>query len=1042
LTPDIDKKIKSIHSRYPWISESTLSAILSDSGEGVKILMNLAKEVDETEEKFEDATDITKKTSTQVNYLKSSVENFKEYLKDYSGDSEKVIETASKNIQDFGGAILKGSNKLAEFAPAESMYTKSFKSVLGGTEAALGGFIGAITLFGKMAMEQEKSLRVMIDYGIVSGDTSLYTTMRKNFASIGMTINNGMENFKESIPLFANTRGTVIENMNTFALMTNMLKSDESLSDMGESYEGVMRSLLDHANRLHGVGRYIGLDQLTQRRLIERFQNSTSVSSALAETLGYSRKEQEERKKEAIEDIDFRRAIISRSSFIMEQYGEEAYDNITASTEEIYSIAHRVFGPEFAKEIQDLISRGVNDIHRGGDISNNLTEDMNMMLNLLGPHVKSSFVHMLTKSTRGDFNRVEAADAFRLFIKEVDATPDLKIQGLTNPLVAKVKLLKDMAEIVPENFMNISSHEFYTLSETSAVFSEQSDDAIDAVDMMKSTFAEISSAFLPGFQTMGDALYMFEKLYSGVGGLVADVVDEITGDADDGPPPLSQQVPSRPSRFGDMNGYLPTSQNHPMRKWDKAYGSTHNPDGTLKDGNTSSFSTETGSGRNPTASSLKIKDLPPLGDNIQGGGAIQMKNQGKIRGLGLAPEVMEILQVASYEIGANVEVHSGGQMSIAEAKSLGATIKGKKYFVGGKAVRTGSTRHDSGMAADIDLVDASDGHKLDMTNDMDMARIYQFTKLSKGLGFTGIGAGDMHADGVDAYMGKHRLHVGFGVETAWGEGSSYKNAPKWLKDLYDPRSGEFIETGSIDVTDSSLKANQLETTPTTENVNITEDEVGETNEQSSNVPQQTIPTGRVSSSRPNNSERGNIPVGYETNALDSMAEDNQYSLPQEMEPNLEEPDIEEIKVSPEDRIKVRTSMSSSRPRNTSSMDKIPQAYETNALDAFASDLHISNIDASNDRSSGILDEINNIIYDDNGNYIGDSLSDEQIGKVSSLVDQLEREEKIQKSLTSENFDLPMAYINSELVSSNEVLSILDDILSGLNVDDAKERAVE
>ena len=50
----------------------------------------------------------------------------------------------------------------------------------------------------------------------------------------------------------------------------------------------------------------------------------------------------------------------------------------------------------------------------------------------------------------------------------------------------------------------------------------------------------------------------------------------------------------------------------------------------------------------------------------------------------------------------------------------------------------------TGMAADIDLVDAKDGHKLDMTNDMDMARIYEFTKLVKALGLTGIGAGDIH----------------------------------------------------------------------------------------------------------------------------------------------------------------------------------------------------------------------------------------------------------------------------------------------------------
>lgn len=988
---DIDRKIKSIHARYPWVSESTFGAILSDSGEGVKVLMDLVKEVDESEKKFEEAGEITKGQNKIVNSLRSTIQNAKEYLKDYQGDSSQVIDVAIKNINDFGGAALRGSKGAAEFLPSQNMFTKGFKGVIGGTETALLGFTGAMGVFAKMAMEQEKVLRVMIDHGIVMGDTSLYTTMRQNFASIGMTLNNGMENFKDAMPLFANAKGTIVENINTFALLTNRLKSDKSVADMGESYEGIMRGLVDHANRLHGVGRFIELDQMTQKRVVERFQNSTAVSSALAETLGYKRKDQEARKKEAVEDIDFRRAIISRGAFILEEYGNEAYDNITDSTEEIFSLAHKVFGPQFANEVQNLITRGINDIHRGGDISNNLTEEMNTMLMMLGPHVRSSFIHMMTKSTRGEFDRVQAADAFRLFIREVDAAPDLNIQGLKNPLVARTKLLKDMAEVVPDNFMKISSHDFSTLARTSSVFSEQSDDAVDAVDMMKSTFAEISSLLLPGFQTMGDALYMFEKLYSTVGGLLAGVVDYLTPEGDDDPSPTGQMVPSRPSRFGDMNGFLPTSPRHPMKKWDKAYGDTYNPDGTLKDPSTAGTFGDSVSGRNPSSSSLKIQNLPPLGDDIAGGGGIQMLNSGKIRGLGLDPKLMEILQVASFEIGANVEVHSGGQMSIAEALSLGAVKDGKKYIVNGKAVRTGSTRHDAGLAADIDLVDAKDGHKLDMTNEMDMARIYQFTKLVKGMGLTGIGAGDMHADGVDAYMGKHRLHVGYGKEAAWGEGSSYANAPQWLKDLYDPRSSEYVETGSIDVTDSSLKANQTEQTPSSEteqvtDPNISEDEVG----------------------------------GSETSGNETQPRD----------------------VSPESRIRQRASTSSSRPRNVMSHQTIPQSYETNALDALSEDTHTKFLELSSDRRDKITDEIESIIYDDSGNYVGASLTQEQTQRVVSLIEKLEKEEDLAASLSSDEFELPSSYINNELEKSQEFLTLLDDIIANIENAEVKERAVE
>lgn len=1042
MTPDIEKKIRAIHSQYPWVSESTLSAILSDTGEGVKILIDMIKEVEETEDNFEEAAKVTKDKNKVVISLGRGVEKFKEYLKDYSGDKEQIVETAAKHVQDFGGAALKGTKKLADFAPSENKFTTAFRGTIGAGEMALGGFTGAMILFGKLAMEQEKSLRVMIDYGIIAGDTSLYTTMRQNFASIGMTVNNGMEQFKDFVYLFANTKGTIIENINTFSLMTNMLKSDESLADMGESYEGIMRGLVGHAETLYGVGRFNELNMSTQRRLIERFQESASVSGALAETLGYKRADQEARKKEASQDIDFRRSLIANSSFIIENYGQEAYDNIVASQEEIVSLSHQVFGPEFSNDIKELLNRMVNDIHRGGDATNAITEEMNTMLNMFGPHVRSSFIHMLNNSVKGDFSRSEAANSFRLFTKELKEGPDLDITGINNPITTKAKMLKDMAEVAPPNFVDISTVEFYRLIDTVGVFSEQSDDAIDAVDMMKSTFAEISSMLLPGFETMGDALALFEKMYSGIGLQIAGFVEALTPDADDGPDDLNSAVPPRPHRFRDMNGFLPTSQNHPMRKWDKAYGDTHNHDGSAK------ASTVESSGTNPTSRTVSVGDLPPLGDNIHGGGGIIMKNQGKIRGEGINEKLAEVLQVAAFEIGVNVEVHSGGQMTIAEAESLGAIVKGKTYYVNDKKVRTGSTRHDAGMAADIDLVDAKDGHKLDMTNDMDMARIYEFTKLVKALGLTGIGAGDMHSDGVDAYMGKHRLHVGYGVEAAWGDGSTYNNAPQWLKNLYDTRSSEYVETGSMSVTDENLKANKSDVVPTeVTEPNIVEDEVVQPEASPINPEERNRVPSSSSSSRPlsvNSMET--IPSAYETNALDAISEDNYergiVPISPSNEISVEEPQNNFTQLNPEDRIRVRSSTSSSRPSNISSRSSIPQSFETNALDAFSSDSQLRFLDSSNDRQLSIIDQINSMIYDDGGNYIGDSLSRDEGQTVMNLVDRLEKEDDLYKSLIVDDTELPSSYIKSELDKSEELLSVLSDVIDQIEKVETQERAVE
>ena len=1173
MASDIEKKIKSIHSQYPWVSESTLSAILSDSGDAVKIIMDLVKEVDESEEKFEDARKITDKQNKTINGLSSAVQKFKDYTKDYSGpgnDAEKVFDTAIKNINDFGGAAFTGARNLGNLAPATNTYTKMFKGVIDGSDVALGAFTTVMSMYGKLALEQEKSLRVMIDYGIVSGDTKLYTTMRDNFASVGMSINEGMEKFQQAMPLFANAQGTMIENINTFALMTSRLKSDKSVPDMGESYEGIMSGLVDHANRLHGLGRFQSLDTITQKRLVERFQSSTSVAGALAETLGDKRSDQEARKREASEDIDFRRAMLVRGSFILEQYGEQAYDNIIDSTEEIVSLSERIFGKEISGQIGDLIARSVNDIHRGGDVSNNLTEEMNTMLNLLGPHVKSSFIHMMNNATRGNFSRIDAADAFRLFVKEVESAPDLNLQGMNNPIVTQTKLFKDMAEIAPKNFIDISSEEFRTLGNTVAVFSEQSDDAIDAVDMMRATLNQIANSFQPGFNTMGDALALFDFVYSPIGDLIGAVVEALTPDAGDKEPAdlgSAPIVPSRPRRFLDMNGFLPTSPNHPMNRWDKAYGSTHNPDGSVRSGG--------GDGRNPTSRQIDVKNLPPLGD-LEGGGGINMANMSGTRNQGLQESLINILQTASYEIGANVTVTSGGQMSLAEAQSLGA-VKGRDGVwrtPDGKGVRVGSTRHDAGGAADLQLTDASDGHTLDMTNDHDMARIYKFLKTAKGLGAGGIGAGDMHKDGVNAYMGSQTFHVGFGPDGAWGDDGAGENAPKWLTDMYDTRSGEFIQTGSLDSSDPSLRVNQDNVAPSSQSDTVIDgalegvpagfvpmnyngytiyvaadyakDSQGQYRQFSGSTAQDfaqqnnsVLPTRelaeqisrdadvQLSFSAQNNSNGGDSAVmtraieeqkrglsidsddiisGHMKDVVQSTREgrtalvggrwadgrqvqpfstvhsddysdysqgvrlvygkavdangnvvdisrayDNLPPLPAPP-PKVEET-TEQVKpeettervssVDPDSRRTTRASESSSRPKDVMSHGRIPQSYETNALDAMSDDNHLKFLSMSSERRQKIISELEDLIYDSDGNYIGDTLSQPERTKVVSLIDRLEGEEQLTAQLSNaDQYKLPSAYVGEELDKSVQFLAIMDDILADFNTQEVKERSVE
>ena len=140
---------------------------------------------------------------------------------------------------------------------------------------------------------------------------------------------------------------------------------------------------------------------------------------------------------------------------------------------------------------------------------------------------------------------------------------------------------------------------------------------------------------------------------------------------------------------------------------------------------------------------------------------------GKIRSLPVNSTLKRILIAAADMSDVDtVRVTSGGQMSLAEAKAKGAKLvpNSKKWRLpSGRIVRTGSTRHDNGKAADLEL--EVNGKKQSFNSTTGRKFFEDFAEFSVSLGCTGLGAGL-------GYMGEHRIHVGFGNPAVWNPGST------------------------------------------------------------------------------------------------------------------------------------------------------------------------------------------------------------------------------------------------------------------------------
>ena len=145
-----------------------------------------------------------------------------------------------------------------------------------------------------------------------------------------------------------------------------------------------------------------------------------------------------------------------------------------------------------------------------------------------------------------------------------------------------------------------------------------------------------------------------------------------------------------------------------------------------------------------------------------GNGIITMANSGT-RNQDITARMRSILENAGTNAGVDVRVTSGGQPTA------------------GNGARTGSTRHDNGRAADVQLI--SNGRTLSLNNPADLPIIQNFINETKLAGATGFGAGN-------GYMGDNTFHIDHAYSglSYWGgpldEGTyRSRNAPRWLRDI-------------------------------------------------------------------------------------------------------------------------------------------------------------------------------------------------------------------------------------------------------------------
>ncbi len=178
---------------------------------------------------------------------------------------------------------------------------------------------------------------------------------------------------------------------------------------------------------------------------------------------------------------------------------------------------------------------------------------------------------------------------------------------------------------------------------------------------------------------------------------------------------------------------------------------------------------------------MSSSPVPPL--NVPNNtNSVFLENGNASRNLDIVDELKSQLNYAGQELKLTIHVFSGGQISVAEAKAMGAKRDADGYWRlpdGTKVRYKETTNHDGGLAADINLKDAN-GKLLDYNNANDRKIIADYITTVVAAGANGIGAGN-------GYMSSTGIHVG-GKDRPmyWGGACACAaGAPDWVKEAHD-----------------------------------------------------------------------------------------------------------------------------------------------------------------------------------------------------------------------------------------------------------------
>ena len=715
--------------------------------------------------KFDKKMDAIGKETNKMMSIRATdpIQGFSE-IAQFAGSS---LAAAGDKIGDYSkffgkklAVVGKGIGKTSEFA--------------GKGIAGMAGFTGAVA---PLIIGQEKNLRAMIDYGLHFSDgLDGATRLRSSTSAMGLNITEMLKAQDQSRAFLVNTNdnlgnSTVAFN-NFVAKLAENSRNDAGFNQFGYGAQEFLRGMSQNAKMLYDLGEMQELGLPEKRKLAQLFQTTQAVTLGLSNLTGVSREQLINAGLEAQGREDITMNLLRNKEELEAKYGDGATTQIQLNADYLNGM-FATFFPHVSKEVGDSMKAFVARATVTDNFQQVLPQSISEILAIGGSDLSNEFITMMQQGLTGQIDREEITKRFRDLVKTASDLPAAPAVG--DPVLDSFNTFINTAATMPKSFTDASNTTIEGQIKDASSKADQADDSIEAIESARVVFKNIQDAVLPGygslagaFATTTEGLRSLKKVFEDIG-----LIDK----------PEETSVTEKIANEKKLTLSRQDKSFIPDAKREGGYGGTFDPHTghVIRDTGTGvageSGLTVTGPTVSPGITPPSAKDDFKLAEEKQLNDTDRIKygNQGKIRGGPLDQALEKVLTDAAIVTNplAQILVTSGGQMDLNDWNNASGNKSHNKstdtYYLNGKAVRTGSRRHDGGKAADVQLL--VDGKAQNINSDM-------FLKFTEAAFALGIRAGS--AD--HGYMGSHTAHMDivgtdYGGTTIWaGKGTAFATA--------------------------------------------------------------------------------------------------------------------------------------------------------------------------------------------------------------------------------------------------------------------------